>query len=360
MVRPLPVDIDEALFSMTKNRVQSVLFLLLILAVCGWILFDPLWLRLVAPAPVSLPVSRVVVTPDRIAPHQQDAFAGWASRGAALGRQASSLEGTRVDGAVTADSAGSLVVDLPLRRLFDHFLVTLGEESLDQIRARIAFYLQQHLPPTAAVQAWEVLNQYLHYKDMVASLPRHDGSYQGMLDSLTRQRELRDALLGPELATAFFHDEDQFAEYAIQHVSILRDPALSVRERQRRADALLANLPEDARNRIMAVARPLQVERQVESLRQQGGSESEVWAQREQQLGAAAADRLAELDQRRDQWQQRYSQYLKQRQAIEASALAASDKAEQVARLRAEQFSPAELKRVEALDRIGEQALSNP
>ena len=338
---------------MKNSRFQSFLFVVVLAGVSLWILVEPLLNR---PAPSPLPDAGVRApvahSSAALSPLAQDTFARWVARGAALGAQPASLTGTQVDGVLQVDAAGNLVVDQALRRVFDYFLATIGEESLEQIRARIALYLQQHLPPTAAVQAWDILNRYLHYKDMLASLPGHDGTQAGMRDSLIRQRELRDAQLGPELATAFFHEEDQYADFALQHIDQVRNPALSAEERAQQTDALLSTLPEDARVQIQATGAPLQVERQVQALRDQGASADEVWLHREQQFGADAADRLASLDQQRAEWQQRYDDYRRQLSAIATSSMADDDKAEEIARLRQEQFTPAEQKRVDALDRI--------
>lgn len=336
-----------------------LLFGVAIASVSLWVLMDP-WLerRQITPQPAAQ--APVVQASTPVSPLVQDAFSRWADKGARLGALPASLAGTQVDGVLHADANGNLQVELGLRRVFDYFLATLGEESLEQIRARIAFHLQRHLPPTAAVQAWEILNRYLHYKNMLASLPGHDGTYDGMRASLMRMRELRDSLLGPELAGAFYLEEDQYADFALQHMDQLRVTGLSAAQRQERTEALLSTLPEELRSQIQATGAPLQVERQVQRLREQGASDGEIWQRREQQFGAAAADRLARLDEQRAQWQQRYDAYRRARAAIESSALDDVDKTQEIQRLRAEQFTPTEQKRVDALDRIAVDARTEP
>lgn len=345
---------------MKNPRIQTFLFLTALVIVSLWIVMEPLLERrditVARPSTSVLPVQASTA----VSPLTRDSFARWAERGAGLGALPASLTGTQVDGALRTDANGNLLLELGLRRVFDYFLATLGEESLEQIRARIALYLQQHLPPTAAVQAWDILNRYLHYKNMLASLPGHDGTYDGMRASLNLQRELRDGLLGPELVSAFYLEEDQYADFALQHVDQLRDTELSAAQREQRTEALLSAMPEELRTQIQATGVPLQTEQQVQALRDQGASASEIWQHREQQLGADAADRLARLDEQRAQWQQRYDAYRRALSVIESSALDEADKAEEILRLRAEQFTPTEQKRVDALDRIAVDARTAP
>lgn len=341
---------------MKKNGLLTLAFGVAVLAVCAWVLVGAFLVKpglsvpgvQMLPAPAALPG---VATSPGITTSAE--FLRWAQQGAALGDVPRSLQGTAVDGGVELDAQGNLVVGESLRRLFDYFLATAGEETLEQIRARIAFCLQQQLPLDAAMQGWAILGQYLAYKDALADLPGHDGSYDGMLASLQEQRALRDSLLGPTLSSAFFQAEDEYADFALQHVTQLRDPDRSAAEKERLTQALLATLPEDSRREIEATGAPVRVEQQVEMLRQQGASEAEVWQLREQQFGSAAAERLAQLDQARAEWEQRYGEYRQQVQQIETSALADTERQDALARLRAITFSAQEMKRVEALDRIG-------
>lgn len=279
-------------------------------------------------------------------------FLDWAQQGLALKTLPRSLQGTAVDGGVRVDANGHLVPDPALRRLFDYFLAAAGEESLERIRARIAFYLQQHLPLPAALEAWDVLNRYLDYKDALATLPGNDGSFAGMKASLAQQRQLRDSILGPELGVAFYRDEDIYADFALQHVEQLRDSSLTPAEREQQTEALLQALPPAVRNRIEASAAPVQVEGQVDAMRRQGVSDARIWQVRDQHFGGAAADRLAQLDRTRAEWEQRYQQYRQQRQQIMDSAMAQADREAAIAQLQSEDFSQGELKRVQALDRI--------
>lgn len=344
-----------------KTKKSIAMWLFLVAAPIG------VWLLLPDAPPAATPAKAIPVqvqvaatAPVALTTPQQAEFEKYVELGGAMGAYPASLDGTQVDGHVAVDANGHLIVDLGLRQIFDYFLATIGEETLEQIRARIAFYLQQQLPADAALQAWDILTQYLAYKDALADLSGHDGSYEGMRDSLQRQRELRDSLLSPALSTAFFQEEDTYADFALEHIENLRNPELSAAEKQAQTQALLETLPAPTRELIQATGAPLGVEQQVQVLREQGGSDSDIWQFREQQFGAAAADRLAALDAQRLQWEQRYEQYRQQRAVIENSGLAEQDIQQEIERLRAEQFADSERKRVAALDRIAEATRTAP
>jgi len=274
------------------------------------------------------------------------------AKGASLGDLPESLAGTDVDGELSMDAQGNLVINLGLRGVFDYFLATIGEEDLPEIRARIAYYLKQHLSPAATKQAWEVLNAYMDYKLELDNKEQHDGSYAGMRDSLAMQRALRISILGPSLATAFYQAEDEYSEFAMHQAEIAADPSLTAQEKQQLADSLLEGISQTNRHLIQPDKQPLQVERNIEQWREQGMTDTQIFEYREQQLGADAAGRLAALDQQRDRWQKRYTDYRQQMADIRNSGLSGTDQSAAIEQLRRQRFEPSELKRVSVLDRM--------
>ena len=81
-----------------------------------------------------------------------------------------SLLGTEVDGELTADAQGHLVLTRRVRAVFDYFLSAIGEEPLSTVRARLAAYIHGKLPPVAAQEALLLLDHYLAYKQALDSL----------------------------------------------------------------------------------------------------------------------------------------------------------------------------------------------
>ncbi|AJD48587.1 lipase chaperone [Isoalcanivorax pacificus W11-5] len=280
-------------------------------------------------------------------------FSAYLAAAAGLGALPASLEGTDVDGELRSDAQGNLIIGNEIRRVFDYFLATLGEEDIESIKARIALHLHQHLPESAARQAWELLIRYLDYGEALAALPPHDGSVKSMHEVLVQRRDMRTAWLGQEVAEAFFAQDDAFDAYSLARVTVQQDDSLSAEEKQQRQRELEAMLPPEMREARERMRAPVEVAQQVEALRAQGGSEADVRRLREQTFGSAAADRLEQLDRERAAWDQRYADWRAERQAIEQSGLAQEDQARALEDAMARRFSEQEQRRVQALDRIG-------
>ena len=158
------------------------------------------------------------------------------------------------------------------------------------------------------------------------------------------------------MAEAFFGFEDAYDAYMLERMAIERDETLSDRERQARLDLLQADWPEQVREAMWATQAPATVSQQVQAMREQGASEAEIRALREQHFGAEATERLSALDQQRAEWDGRYQAYRSELRALASRYEDADTLASARERLRAEHFSEQEIRRVEALDRIAEQA----
>ena len=260
-----------------------------------------------------------------------------------------SLDGTEPDGAVTADPAGHLVVDLELRRLFDHFLVASGEEPLAAIRARIVAVLQGRLPASAAAEAIAILDRYLAYREAARQLAPTTDPAAG----LGQIHDLRARMFSPEVARALFGDEEAATYAAIARRDVLIDPALSPAERDRRIAEIDARLPAAAREARAAATAPLDQMNREQTMRAAGASDRQIAAARTAALGAGAAARLAELDRARAAWDARLAEFRAARAALLADArLDPDQRSRRIDELLARSFSPEERIRVQALDRI--------
>ncbi len=296
------------------------------------------------------------VPPDPPAAAATDAeseFQEYVARGRKLDDEPASWRGTVPDGALREDERGNLIVSEEVRRRFDYFLSALGEEELNVLRGRVAAHLQAALSDTAARQAWDLFERYIGYRSALRDLEEHDGSVAGMRQSLEERRALRNQWFSAITREAFFGFRDRYAAFALERRELLEDEQLDPAEKKARLQALEAGLPEEMREMVRASRRPAEVAGEVRRLREEGASEARIYQYREQQLGAEAAERLGELDRRREAWRRRYQAYQEQRRAIEDSGLAEEDRRDAVQRLRESLFDEAEQRRVRALDRVG-------
>jgi lipase chaperone LimK len=274
------------------------------------------------------------------------------------------LPGTLVDtpppAPLAMDAQGNLVLDMRLRRLFEHYLMAIGEESLEHIVLRIQHALSAQLVEPALAQANALLESYLQYRNHLGELnnqyTQQAGAAGTSVDAwyaLKRAaRESRSAFFSSEASQAFFAREDAYDDYMLARARVLSDSALDAVARREQLQLIdLDTAPELVRSQQEATAIS-RVAQQVAQLRATGADESAVYRYREQTLGPAAAQRLAALDEQRSGWQDRLASYREQLAMIEASTQYPEVERERmIAQLRSALFTEREILRVAALDR---------
>jgi lipase chaperone LimK len=263
-----------------------------------------------------------------------------------------SLDGTEPDGTLATDADGRLLVSPELRRRFDYWFAASGEEPDDQLAARIAAEIRAQLDDPAEAQALALLDRFVAYRAHARALAQ-----QGMDDAdldarVTAVRDLRRELFGPD-ADALFGDETALVDLALAERRIADDPSLSPAQRTARLEALHAGAPEPLRAARAAALAPQQLAADETRLRFQGATDDDIRQLREEQVGAAAANRLDALDSQRAAWRERVDAYRAERSAIDGDATldpTARDTA--IASLRDRRFAGPERLRIEALDQI--------
>tara|TARA_Y100001934_G_scaffold232542_1_gene281401 strand:+ start:1467 stop:2495 length:1029 start_codon:yes stop_codon:yes gene_type:complete len=281
-----------------------------------------------------------------------DAYDRYQQRASVLGPLPASLSGTQVDGRLQVTARGDLLINPAVRQVFDYFLSALGEESLEDIQARLAGHLGEQLPPEAARQAWQLYEQYMALRHAMEQLPEHDGSVESMRAAVLQRHDMQQAYLGTEAADAFYGLDMAYDHYMIERQTLNEDESLTVTEREQRLANLEQTLPAGMRKMLEDTRAPLTLQQRTRALREQGASEAEIRALREQHFGPAAADRFAAMEQQRAEWDQRYDAYRTQRQVLINSGLSHTDQQIALARLQQRLFAEKELARVQALDRI--------
>lgn len=262
---------------------------------------------------------------------------------------APSLVDTEVDAPLSFDDEGRLISDSNLRRYFDYFLSAIGELSIDEIRARFQADIFARLSPSDAARAEALFERYIDYLNASEALvPSAD-----LPSRLEQLSALRRETLGDELAEAFFGEEEQYTRTVLTEQAVLQDGALSSAERQAALESIHQELPEAQRlSREQAVSHhlALEQERQFEQL---DISPQQRFEERSALYGDEAADRLAQLDLQRQQWQQRVNEYRQQRQQVLDQALSSNEQSAALRELRQNLFDENEQRRVESLENDG-------
>jgi lipase chaperone LimK len=159
--------------------------------------------------------------------------------------QHSSLRGVDLDGAWEAGLDGQLQATIALRRRFDQLLSLLGEATLDELRAFIAYDVENLAGPAAAQRVLDVWQRYV-------ALQQHDFRHQpDMRDrrtwaaALAERQQVRRQLLGPEIAAAFFADDEQQLQALIQAQAPAQAVPVQAVDRARLAPDALARLKKE-------------------------------------------------------------------------------------------------------------------
>lgn len=259
------------------------------------------------------------------------------------------------------DAAGNLVINAKIRKMFDHYLSTLGEEELSTITDRVKLLLNRQLSDPALSEAQNIFDNYIEYKQAVDGILHQSAPFQsGQLDgqaiaALKQQVRLeRSNYFSHEVITAFFAREDQYDDYMLAKSRIINDETLSSDEKIEEISRLnqysLAWLTQQSAqtNKIETY------QAKERALTESGAQAWEIKDLRRRELGGEATAKLELLDERRADWDQRFSAY---REAVEAAMEQVIDLDGEYAvtvrdKIRAEHFQDHELRRVKSLDAI--------
>lgn len=273
--------------------------------------------------------------------------------GPAIGTTATSptdsLRDTDVDGAVRVDAQGRPQPDRELRRLFDYFLSRTGEQSPEAIRVALIAHLQPRLgaDALATVLAWFDAYVALERDSVVAGHEARD-----MTAAVARVRSLRRERLGAELAQAWYGEEERAYDDVLARRGLLADRSLDEATRARRLAELDARL--DPQRQVVQEGLELDsAVRQSRDFELRQVDPATRYAEREALFGREAAQRLAALDARKAQWQERLRRYAAQRRRVLAdTALSDSQRQQRMASL-LQGFDANERRRVDVLTRNG-------
>ncbi|TNE99562.1 MAG: lipase, partial [Gammaproteobacteria bacterium] len=249
------------------------------------------------------------------------------------------------------DATGALIPTSQLRQLFEYYLSALGEESMPQLVARIEQALSQLQEP-ARSQALETLGAYLDYKLAVADLEMAYSSADPA-DMERRMREihaLRRTWFDADTVGAFFANEEAVDEFQVAQRRILSNDALNPEQRAAALAEAESALPEPVRTARKQTRRFSEYEEVQQTL---ADDPQALNAWREDAFGAEAAGRLAELEQKQQDWNRRWQAYSSARDELLASSgLAGPEVEAALERLRNSHFNGAERVRAKALDSI--------
>lgn len=262
-----------------------------------------------------------------------------------------SLDGTEIDGAFHYSREGHFVFDEDARQAFDYFLTADGELTPTQLQDWVDVVIVAEVSPaerTAVIDSWYA---YVAYRKEAAAAATSESA-------MSQPQQAKAALLSA-LDAGFAGSPFAAAERErIERAFALRGVYDRLGDDHVARDAELARLDADATARFAdsRAGRLLAARRSVETARSEATTTAQLHSLRAQQFDAdnpGAADRLAALDAKRADWDARVEAYQLARAAARAQWVGApSQLDEALVALEQMSFTPAERRRVRALEQL--------
>jgi len=263
--------------------------------------------------------------------------------------------------ALESDAEGNLIINQRVQRLFEFYLMAMGEEPIESIIARIKYDLHTQLGDQAYLLANNLLEGYLQYRNNIGIIKNQyaehvaiSGNDMQLIKEIKLAiRDSRSDFLPDEAISSFYSQEDDYDDYMISKIQILSDQTLSAEEKRTALILLDENSPTELVHSQKKAKQLSGVSNSVKELRKLGASNEVVYIYREQELGTEAADRLTTLDTERNAWQSRIDTYRIELNNIESmNAYSETEKQGMIDALRHQHFDTREILRVRTLDKM--------
>ncbi|CAH1586760.1 Lipase chaperone [Vibrio owensii] len=255
---------------------------------------------------------------------------------------------------IKAHSQQDTTVDLSSQKdFFEYSLSSLGEQSLEEIKANVKAGESQ--PNFLGISA-ELFETYLAYKEALSKLEPFEGNSL----SLMELEQLNNAILSmqsefftDEQIAQLFGEENRLRQLAIDKLAI-RETQLDADSQQQMLEENLASQPEYIQQSERNNALVIELNQTSEM------SAQEKYLARVDLVGEEGAERLHALDEQRASFNASLNDYLEKRaEIINNDFLGEEEKKTEIARLREQSFEQNQWRRVEALERIHDSEANN-
>ncbi|MBL4796309.1 MAG: hypothetical protein JKY50_02725 [Oleispira sp.] len=268
----------------------------------------------------------------------------------------SSLQGTS-HGVTLTVHQDNLVITARLKDLFDYYLSAAGEETIAQISRRVELDFSSQLSALALQQALAIWQNYISYKTALVDLDQQYSANTHSLDKnqhlqILQQRQLslialQDQIFSASIAQILFSFDRQLDNHTLEKSAILASD-MSAQAKQQSLINLNAQLPIEV---TVSIKRNAQQKHLLDIDDVEGLTSEQKYNLRAQQVGEAAANRLQQLDEKRERWQQRINDFILQKQQLLEAELAEADYSIGLEALYQQNFASEEQLRAKALTR---------
>lgn len=249
----------------------------------------------------------------------------------------------RALGRVEFDENGKAIIDHHARTILEDSFKSLPDLTPEELDA-VQKIIRAGVPGPEGARVAKIVADYYRYR---SALQVYEGATNapttsdGARTQLNYLASMRDKYLGPVVARRFYAEDEALQRYLIDSKGATG------------ADA--AALQRDLQNGVMYLGSRTSpqaeaLNQEMQSLRAQGASEDYLRYVQQQQLGLYTANTLARTPTEQRDWQLRYTQFLRDRQAILDAGLTEEDKKKQIETLLAQSFTSEELEAIRAYE----------
>ena len=255
---------------------------------------------------------------------------------------------------IKAHSQQDTTVDLSSQKdFFEYSLSSLGEQSLEEIKANVKAGESQS--NSLGISA-ELFETYLAYKEALSKLEPFEGNSL----SLMELKQLNNAILSmqsefftDEQIAQLFDEENRLRQLAIDKLAI-QETELDADSQKQMLEENLASQPEYIQQSERNNALVIELNQTSEM------SAQEKYLARVDLVGEEGAERLQALDEQRASFNASLNDYLEKRaEIINNDFLGEEEKKTEIAGLRQQSFEQNQWRRVEALERIHDSEANN-
>lgn len=255
---------------------------------------------------------------------------------------------------IKAHSQQDTTVDLSSQKdFFEYSLSSLGEQSLEEIKANVKAGESQS--NSLGISA-ELFETYLDYKEALSKLEPFEVNSL----SLMELKQLNNAILSmqsefftDEQIAQLFDEENRLRQLAIDKLAI-QETELDADSQQQMLEENLASQPEYIQQSERNNALVIELNQTSEM------SAQEKYLARVDLVGEEGAERLQALDEQRASFNASLNDYLEKRaEIINNDFLGEEEKKTEIAGLRKQSFEQSQWRRVEALERIHDSEANN-
>ncbi len=255
---------------------------------------------------------------------------------------------------IKTHSQQDTTVDLSSQKdFFEYSLSSLGEQSLEEIKANVK--TSESKLDALGISA-ELFETYLSYKEALSKLEPFEGNSL----SLMELEQLNNAILSmqsefftDEQIAQLFDEENRLRQLAIDKLAI-QETELDADSQQQMLEENLASQPEYIQQSERNNALVIELNQTSEM------SAQEKYLARVDLVGEEGAERLQALDEQRASFNALLNDYLEKRaEIINNDFLGEEEKKTEIARLREQSFEQNQWRRVEALERIHDSEANN-